>query len=433
MGFFTILNTIQARVARSGGVTEYAKTEPDALNHENAVRAVTETLLSKMIAVMNDLPQIQQADFDLAALKTKLLLPIAHYLTEQAQSETANTPFLKPLFVSGVPGIGKTTLLMVLDEVLYQLNSSCRDMVVSGKITGYFADKSVLHVTPLQLFGKSTALLSTRDWNNILRHWTFDETTADSSESALADFIARLRGKVVIMDEAELEGYVYVSELLAQNGILVILTSNLSQAQIHLSPDHVRIIPLQGSDHRYGNIAKVCLPNQPHDLFDGFASHYSVTKALYVANMAQGDINITYLNWRNLEKQPLMKDDFARLFVDNATEALLLDAVPFFADIPAESVDLSFLGHLVRFVNFVDAVHDCQLPLLIRGTHPDALDPHTAGSQLLSSLAAYDQRVEGHYGEVARIEWARCLSRLQSREAFNAQIWPLAEVSSARI
>jgi len=418
MGFLTILNNLQARVSRNG----YTKTEPThPYIDENEVFAVAETLYNKMIAVMNDLPQIQQADFDFAALKTQLLLPIAQYLTHRE----INTLFIKPLFVSGIPGIGKTTLLMILDEVLYQLNRSCRDLVASGKVIGYFAHKTVLNVTPLQLFGKPTGMLSVRDWNNILRHWTFDETTADANEAALGDLIERLRGKVVIMDEAEVEGYVYISELLAQHGILVILTSNLAQTQIHLSPDHVQMISLRGFDHRYGNIANVCLPNQPHTLFDLFAEHFSIQPTLYIENKLIEGINVTYLNWQNLEKQPMMKDDFSRVFLNEASQAVLLDVVPFFADIPAASVDLSFLGYLARFVNFVDAIHDRGLPLLIRGTHQHELNPQTAGKHMDFILAAYDQRVAGHYGLVARIEWARCLSRLQSREAINAQVWPV--------
>ena len=311
MDFLKILNNW---VSRSGN------TKPEPANphiDENRVLALTEMLYSKTIAVMNDLPQLQQADFDFTLLKTELLRPIAYYLAQQETLTEANTPFVKPLFVSGVPGIGKTTLLMILDEVLYQLNSSCRDLVVTGKIKSYFPHKTVLNVTPLQLFGKSTGMLSVRDWNNILRHWTFDETTADSNQDALGDLIARLRGKVVFMDEAELEGYVYISELLARQGILVILTSNLNQTQIHLPPEHVQLVSLLGSDHRYGNIANVCLPAQPHELFDRFANHFPRQQKLYVTSGLVGGINITYLNWGNLERQPLMKDDFARLFVDN--------------------------------------------------------------------------------------------------------------------
>lgn len=419
MSLLTTLNNLHAKVFRSG----YPKTELDTRVDDHRVMALAETLYSKMIAIMNDFPQLQQSDFDFEALKAQLLLPIAHYLMQQETRREANRAFVKPLFVSGIPGIGKTTLLMILDEVLYQLNSSCRDLVISGKVTGYFAHKTALNVTPLQLFGTPTGMLSVRDWNNILRHWTYDETTADAHKAALADLIGRLRGKVVSMDEAELEGYVYISELLAQHGILVILTSNLAQTQIHLSPDHVRLVSLQGFDHRYGNMAHVCLPNQPHPLFDPFAHHFSNRQALSVASKTIQGINITYLNWQNLERQPMMKDDFARVFLNEGSEAVLLDSVPFFADIPAGAIDLSFLGYLARFVNFVDAIHDCGLPLLIRGTHQQVLNPQTAGKHLDHLLADYDRRVPGHYGEVARIEWARCRSRLQSREAINAQVW----------
>lgn len=378
------------------------------------------TLYYELIAVMDSLPQLRQEDYDLAAVKARLILPVAQYLAGQ------NPEFLKPLFISGAPGIGKTTLLMILDEALYRLGSgNCRDMLVSGQVTGYFADKPPLHVTPLNLFGTPTALLSARDWNNILRHWTFDEAIADHSGTALLDLIQLLRGKVVMVDEAELEGYVYFSELLAQHGVLVILSSNLAQDHIHLAPDHVRVVTLHGRDHRYGDISRVCLSNAPHELFDQFAHDHVGTGTMSSAKISRAEIDgstVVYLRWSDLKNQPLMKDDFARCFRESGAEAVLLDSVPFFAEISAEAVDLAFLGHLSRFVNFVDAIHDCGLPLLIRGTQPDSLDVYTAEDHLLPVLTAYDERTGSHYGQAAWIEWTRCLSRLRSREAINAAI-----------
>ena len=92
--------------------------------------------------------------------------------------------------------------------------------------------------------------------------------------------------------------------------------------------------------------------------------------------------------------------------------------------IPVESLDLNFLGYLSRFVNFVDAIYNCGLPLLIRGTQLALLD--TSGSDMHRALVACDQRVAGGYGQAAWVEWTRCLSRLRSREAINAQLAALA-------
>src|SRR5258708_24991486 len=114
-----------------------------------------------------------------------------------------------------------------------------------------------------------------------------------------------------------------------------------------------------------------------------------------------------------------MKDYFARYFVESGADAVLLDAVPFFAEISPEDIDLSFLGQLSRFVNFVDAIHDCQLPLLVRGAQQQPLDSQTTGNHLYPMLMAYDQRTGSHHGRAAWIEWTRCLSRLRSREALN--------------
>jgi hypothetical protein len=380
-----------------------------------------------MKTVMDGLPELRQDDFDLDLVKAELVLPVAQYLTGASASgngRQAGAYFVKPLFVSGIPGIGKTTLLMVLDEALRRLGlGSCREMVVSRKITGYFAEKSTLYVTPLTLFGEPTAALSARDWNNILRHWAYDEMTARHSETALADFLARLRGKIVIVDEAELEGYVYFSELLAEHGIQVILSGNLAADQIHLTPDHVRVIPFDGLDHRQGDISRVCLPNAPHPLFDRFVQGDFVLERSHDVTIPRAEIagrNIIYLNWDELEGQPLMKDDFAQIFVESRAEAVLLDAVPFFSAISSEMVDLTFLGHLSRFANLVDAIYNCQLPLLIRMTESDTLDAQDVESLLRSALMAYDQRVDGGYGKAAWVEWTRCLSRLRSREAVNA-------------
>src|SRR5262249_44581552 len=154
--------------------------------------------------------------------------------------------------------------------------------------------------------------------NNILRHWTFDAIPARESEAALADFLGRLRGKIVIVDEAELEGYVYFSELLAQNGILVILSGNLEADQIHLAPERVWVITLRGPDHREGDISRVCLPNVPHPLFDLFARGEFALERFHDVTIPRGEIDgktFICLNWGDLEGQPFMKDDFAQLFV----------------------------------------------------------------------------------------------------------------------
>jgi len=41
--------------------------------------------------------------------------------------------------------------------------------------------------------------------------------------------------------------------------------------------------------------------------------------------------------------------------------------------------------------------------------------------QFKVALSAYDDRTGGKQGQTAIIEWNRCLSRLRSREALNAQ------------
>src|SRR5262249_24917222 len=158
---------------------------------------------------------------------------------------------------------------------------------------------------------------------------------------------------VVMVDEAELEGYVYFTELLAQQGILVILSSNLGPEHIHLKKEQVRAVQLMGIDHRSGDIAKVWLPSGPHAWFDGICNGEWIKIGLLAgAKISVGAADgrsIVCLNWRDLQDWPLMKDDFAGFFRERKPDWVLLDAVPFFPAVALEHVDLTFLGHLARF------------------------------------------------------------------------------------
>jgi hypothetical protein len=378
---------------------------------------------------MGELKQLRIADYDLDGIRQQIITPIAHNLHSNAQPNKAKPTFIKPIFVSGAPGIGKTTLLMILDEALQRLEPgavSVRKLVTTGVITGYFPYKKPLTVSPLRLFERQTAVLSARDWNNILRHWTYDEETYGENPKALANFFQHLRGRVVLVDEAEIEGYVYFAEKLAQQGILILFTSNLGAAQVRLAPERFTAVHLTGIDHRSGDIAKVCLPRGAHPLFDQVATLERLPQPLLAGADAalttlQG-LQVVHLAWHELRNKPLMKDDFGHFFRAVGAHYVLLDTVPFFADPSTYEIGLTVLGHLARFVNFVDAIHDAALPLLVRGTHEQVLDSETAGRDLEAALLAYDVKRGGNEGKTAIIEWGRCLSRLRSREAFNQRL-----------
>lgn len=391
--------------------------------------ALIDQLYIEMLRVMGELRQLHIADYDLDAIRQQIITPVAHYLHSNSQPNKAKPVFIKPIFVSGAPGIGKTTLLMILDEALQRLEpgaASVRKLVGAGAINGYFPYKKPLAVSPLRLFERQTAVLSARDWNNILRHWTYDEETFGENPKALAHLFQQLRGKVVLVDEAEIEGYVYFAEKLAQQGILILFTSNLGAAQVRLAPEHFTAVHLTGIDHRNGNLAKVCLPSGTHPLFDQLAALEHHPQPL----LAGADTTITtlqglcvvHLAWHELRNKPLMKDDFGHFFRAVGAQFVLLDTVPFFADPSTYEIGLTVLGHLARFVNFVDAIHDAALPLLVRGTHEQVLDSQTAGHDLEAALRAYDTKRGGNEGKTAIIEWGRCLSRLRSREVFNLRL-----------
>ncbi len=412
--------------AYSTSILQQSEISPNA--HQSEVNALAERLYARMLTVMAELPQLRVEDYDLPLIKETLIVPVAQYLHEAQTVKTSRAQFVKPIFVSGDPGIGKTTLLMILDETLQRLPNagSARNIINAGEITGYFAYKKKLTVSPLKLFEKGTAALSARDWNNILRHWTYDEDTFRESEKALSNLIQQLRGKVIIVDEAEMEGYVYFAETMAQRGILILFTSNLGAEHIHLAKDRFNAVRLTGIDHRNGDISKVCLPHGANFFMDRLARLAPVTTPLlasanHLIQEIQG-LNLVYLKWDDLRNQPLMKDDFGHFFKAIRAEYVMLDNVPFLTEIDPRDINLTWLGHLSRFVNFVDAIHDCALPLLVRGTHESTLDPKTAGQTLEAALLAYDIRTGGMEGRTAMIEWGRCLSRLRSREALNQRL-----------
>src|SRR5262249_23765090 len=137
-------------------------------------------------------------------------------------------------------------------------------------------------------------------------------------------------------------------------------------------------VRLVGPDHRSGDIAKVWLPSGPNALFDGYCkSEWIKNSMLAGAKISAGAADgrtIVCLNWRDLQDRPLMKDDFAQFFGERKPDWVLLDAVPFFPAVTLEHVDLKFLGYLAQFVNFVDAVHDCNQALLVRGNQPGSVE-----------------------------------------------------------
>ncbi len=236
-----------------------AKREADHVGQGSDVSTLTERIYAELVVVMAEFDQLRIEDYDLAAIKERLITPVAHYLYEAQHPAYKKVPFMKPIFVSGEPGIGKTTLLMVLDEALQRLalSDGIRNLIATDEIYGYFPDKKPLSVSALRLFGAKTGVLSARDWTNILRQWTYDEATFRENEKALADLIQRLHGSVVLIDEAEIEGYVYFAETLARHGILIVFTSNLGVETIRLSAERFTVVTLMGLDHRTGDLSKV--------------------------------------------------------------------------------------------------------------------------------------------------------------------------------
>src|SRR5262249_3456435 len=154
---------------------------------------------------------------------------------------------------------------------------------------------------------------------------------------------------------------------------------------------------------------KVWLPSGPNALFDSYCKSEWIKDSLLAgAKISAGAVDgraIVCLNWRDLQDRPLMKDDFAQFFGETKPVWVLLDAVRFVPGVTVEHVDLAFLGRLARFVNFVDAVHDCNQALLVRGNQPGSVGNQDLSQYFQETLSAYDERLGGNYGRSAWIEW----------------------------
>lgn len=392
-------------------------------------------LFEEVLKVAQAHPYIRLEDYDMSVVRQHIIRPIAQYIGRvlgRLKGQTDISLHRQPLIVSGHPGIGKTTLLMMIDQALTQLDLgvslSCRSLFESGTVAGYYGrSKGTIEITPLHLKETQTAVLSILDWRNIQRHWTYDtQKTFRETPEARADFLNALSGKVVFVDDAEKEGHVHFVSQLAQAGILVVISSNLDHKALHIDEIVPLSVYLTGRDHRVGDITAVCLPAGENALFDTVQRAPSLLAQKYerIKIVASKNARVAYAHWDRLEDQPFLKDTFAEYFRTHDIDSLLLDAFPFVSQWTLASINPVSLGHLYRFVHLIDAVHDLQLPFMLRMTQTQPLPADYTGADLEQILCEYDGKVGGNAGAAAWVEIARCLSRLRSRQALNAAFFP---------
>ncbi|MFN8373203.1 MAG: hypothetical protein U0694_10055 [Anaerolineae bacterium] len=441
--FAYIRNALQLRTAQH--------TVPQTLAQHESSDALAVQLYNTLMQVAAEHPSIQMADFDMDVIRQHIFGPVAEYIattlelaqTVVRQKHGQSLPRLavQPLIVSGVPGIGKTTLMMMIDEVLTRLQMSadlsCRGVFPDGRIAGYYGRfKGEIQVTPLRLADTATGVLSISDWKNIQLHWTFDsEETYRETDEATSDFLDRLRGKIVFIDDAEKEGHVYFVSQLSQHGILVVVSSNLDAQALHLREKRARAVHLHGIDHRVGDITKVCLSAGEHPLFDGVRLQKSLVHQEYEKFQIKqrGTWRVAYARWSSISNQPMLKDHFASYFKKHQVDAVLVDEFPYFSGLTSADIDPITLGHIYRFVHLIDAAHDLKLPFMLRMTGKQPLKPDYKAQELEQAFRDYDQRVQSTDGMVTWVEVSRCLSRLRSREKLNDTFFPAFLEAQARV
>ncbi len=392
-------------------------------------------LFEELLTVAHANPNIILEDYDLDAVRQQIVRPIAAYMQAVTNGRRKSGSPQAPLIVSGDPGIGKTTLLMMIDQALAQLagrsSFSARELVTGDSIAGYYgAFKGRIDVTPLSLRGTPTGVLSILDWRNIQRHWTYDSrTTHRETREATADFLNTFTGKIVFVDDAEREGHVYVVSQLAQQSILVVISSNLDHTMLHIDDLSPAAVHLSGKDHRVGDISAVCVPAGEHRLFDAMHDHVPLAAKTYERfKIIESDSGrVVYARWSHIKDQPLLKDNFAAYFRQHNIAGVLLDEFPFFTTFAVQDINPGTLGRLYRFVHLIDAVHDMRLPFMLRMTQALPLTADYRAEELERVLHTYDKNVSSHAGTTMWIEITRCLSRLRSREALNAAFFPIGD------
>jgi hypothetical protein len=404
---------------------------PDPSTESTPLTDLGPRLYDEVMRVAQAHPFLKMEDYDLEVVRTQIIDPIAAYISAVLAGRASAT-HQPPLIVSGDPGIGKTTLLMMIDQALTQLDLpqtlSCRALFAQGGIAGYYgAFKGTIDITPLKLQTTPTAVLSILDWRNIQRHWTYDnQKTHRETPEATADFLKTFQGKVLFVDDAEREGHVYVISQLARQGILVVLSSNLDHTLLHIDDLSPRAVHLVGKDHRVGDIAAVGVPQAPHLLFDALRHDPNSLSHKYDRwkIIQRGGQRVAYTRWDSVKDQPYLKDTFAEYFRQHRVSGVVLDDFPFFAGMTGQDIDPSMLGRLYRFVHLIDAIHDLQLPFMLRMTRALPLVSDYKGAEIETALRDYDTHVSGQAGATAWIEMSRALSRLRSRQALNAAFFP---------
>jgi hypothetical protein len=395
--------------------------------------SLEDLLFDEVLKVSQGHPHLRMEDYDLDVVRAHIIRPIAHYMGRVlGRGQTDIGLHQPPLIVSGHPGIGKTTLLMMIDQALTQLDLgvsfSARSLFKGSTVAGYYSRvKGTIDITPLRLKETQTAVLSILDWRNIQRHWTYDsQKTYRETPEAQADFFNALYGKVIFVDDAEKEGHVYLVSQLAQRGILVVISSNLDDKALHIDEIAPMTVTLMGKDHRVGDIAAVCLPAGDDVLFDTIRTAPSILTNKYEKfKIIESDqARIAYARWEDIKDQPFLKDNFAEYFRKHTVNGVLLDAFPFFSQWMLEGINPGSLGHLYRFVHLIDAVHDLHLPFALRMTQTQPLSSDYAAADLEQVLCDYDEKTAGHAGAAAWVEITRCLSRLRSRQALNENFFP---------
>ncbi len=270
---------------------------------------------------------------------------------------------VRPIIICGVPGTGKTTFLYLLDRVLrahFDLPDTLQPTMTKGR--------QRLSIIKRQFAGAPVSLLSVRKWADLLHFYAWDVGCHRLIREDLVAFMLQtlVPMRVLFADEVEMTGYAPTIPDLAEQGLLVVGSSNQYAFQQLDQRDMAPIIyRFEGQDLRAGEPreALVAAGDSAETWFDFLAEqpprHW---ERLTFRHAISAENHFVLLDFLPAVDAPMLETEWQQFFAwvsDGAPTVLLLDGFSL------ETLRTRY-NDVIRFVALFDVVEQLELGVLMR-------------------------------------------------------------------
>ena len=289
-------------------------------------------------------------------------------------SDASKMQPVSPIIISGVPGTGKTTFLHLLDTVLrsqFSLPDNIVNTMHNTRGDSFAVQKRVFD-------GQPRSLLSVHAWSALLHFYTWDRDRHELNPAAQRAFIhdVLLPMRVLFADEVEMTGYSPTIPTLANEGILVVGTSNQYEfgqlANYDLSP---RLFNFGGEDMRLGNPGDaVVVPDEPvwhwFDQRDGVETAVSTSLSTQIFSTLtyhywqHHQLNLVQISFEEAMRAPFLETEWLA-FLRTISEGNDLPCILLIDDFSLSHLRTNF-DAILRFVTLFDAIEQVGTAVFIR-------------------------------------------------------------------